>query len=228
MSERRSSALFLAATAIAVLAGLYLALLYAPTERTMGDVQRIFYFHVSSAWSAFLAFTVTCFGSVMFLLRRDMRWDRLAGASSEIGVVFCTIVLITGSLWAHPVWGIWWTWDARLTLTLVLWLIFVSYLMLRGYIEHESKRAFLSAIFGIIGFLDVPLVYFSIRWWRTQHPQPVIAGGEESGLEPSMLFTLLFCVGAFTLLYAFMLRKKIALERARGEIEYLYKLTDQK
>ena len=205
---------------------LYLVFLFAPTEKTMGDVQRIFYFHVPSAWVSFLAFGVTCFGSVAFLSRKDLKWDRLASSSAEIGLLLCTITLITGSLWARPVWGIWWTWDGRLTTMLVLWLIYLSYMMLRSYIDSEMKRAYLSAVVGIIGFIDVFIVYFSIRWWRTQHPSPVIAGGEGSGLETSMLFTLIFCLVTFTMLYFYILGRKIELEKASEEIDYLQRITE--
>ncbi|MFC1729835.1 cytochrome c biogenesis protein [candidate division KSB1 bacterium] len=214
-------------TVFLMLGGLYLTFLYAPTEVTMGNVQRIFYFHVPSAWISFLAFGVTCYGSVAFLTVKDLKWDRLASASAEIGLIFCSLALLTGSLWAKPVWGIWWTWDYRLTSTLVLWLIFVSYIMLRGYIEQETKRAYMSAVVGIIGFLDIPIVYFSIRWWRTQHPSPVLVGGEDSGLEPPMLFTLLFCVVAFTVLYHYLLKKRIAVQKAHEEVDYLHKLVEQ-
>jgi len=220
--------LLMIAAAAGILTGLYLALLYAPTEKTMGDVQRIFYFHVPSAWIAFLAFGVTFFGSISFLMKKDLKWDRIAGSSAEIGLLFCTIALLTGSLWARAVWGIWWTWDARLTSTLVLWLIFTSYVMLRGYIEEAVKRAYLASVVGIIGFLNVPIVFFSIRLWRTQHPQPVIAGGEGSGLAPQMLFTLLFCVAAFTALFFSILQKRTAVEKAREDLNYLYKLVEQK
>jgi len=210
-----------------MLTALYMALLYAPTEQTMGDVQRIFYFHVPSAWVAFVAFGVTCFGAVMFLVRKELRWDILAASSAEIGLLFCTIALLTGTIWAKPIWGIWWTWDARLTSTLVLWLIFTSLIMLRGYIEQETKRAYLSSVVGIIGFIDVPVVFFSIRWWRTQHPQPVIAGGEDSGLAPEMLFTLIFCVTAFTVLYGYILSKRLHLENARSELDKLRRIVEQ-
>ncbi len=212
-------------TVVSVFVSIYMAFLYAPTERTMGDIQRIFYFHVPSAWIAFLAFFVTCFGSVMFLAGRDMKWDRLAASSAEIGLLFTTLALITGTIWARPVWGVWWTWDARLTSTLVLWLIYVSYLMLRSYIDHDIKRGYLSAVVGIIGFLDVPIVFFSIRWWRTQHPQPILEGG---GLTPEMLAALLTAVFAFTLLYALLLQRKLQVEWAKGEVDYLYKMLDQK
>ncbi|MCP4724361.1 MAG: cytochrome c biogenesis protein CcsA [bacterium] len=211
---------------IMMLISIYLVFIYVPAERTMGDIQRIFYFHVSSAWVAFFAFAVTFFCSAAFLIKKDLKWDNIAVSSAEIGLIFTTIALITGSIWARPVWGVWWTWDARLTSTLVLWLIYLSYLMLRNFIESETKRAFLSSVVGIIGFLDVFFVYFSIRWWRTQHPAPVIAGGSDSGLAPPMLFTLIFCLVTFSILYFYLLNRKVNIGRASWEIEDIYRTLD--
>jgi heme exporter protein C len=133
---------------------------------------------------------------------------------------------VTGPIWAKPVWGIWWTWDARLTLTLVLWLIYVAYIMLRVYVRDESRRARLSAVVGIIGFLDVPLVYMSIRWWRTQHPAPVMAGGESSGLAPEMLTTFIVCLAAFTLLFVYLLIKRYRIERLQDDVNELYRMIE--
>jgi len=208
-------------TLVATIVSLYMAFLYAPTEATMGDVQRIFYFHVPSAWVAFFAFLLVFVFSLTYLVRREKRWDNAAAACAEIGVLFCTLVLITGPIWAKPAWGVWWTWDARLTLTLVLWLIYVAYMMLRYYMPDPERRATFSAVLGVVGFIDVPLVYFSIRWWRTQHPQPVMRGGENSGLEPPMLATLLVCLATFTLLFLALLRLRLKLQRLRDEADEL-------
>src|SRR5262249_16691515 len=155
---------------------LYEALVDAPTEKTMGDVQRIFYYHVSSAWTAFVLFGINFIASIVYLIRRSTAADALALVSAEVGVVFCTVVLVTGPLWARPVWGIWWTWDMRLTSTLLLWLIYVSYLVLRRF-STSGQTPVLAAALAIFGALDVPLVYFSIWIFRTQHPQPVIGSG---------------------------------------------------
>jgi heme exporter protein C len=169
---------------------LHAALVGAPTEQTMGDVQRIFYYHVPSAWTSMILFFINFCASIWFLIKRDVISDAIAVATAEVGVVFCTVVLITGPLWARPVWGIWWTWDARLTSTLVLWLIYVSYLILRKYATGGQMQV-LAAVLAVFGFLDVPLVYMAIRWFRTQHPQPVIGGGEGSGIDPRMMHALL-------------------------------------
>jgi heme exporter protein C len=173
--------------------GFYQAIYVAPDEQTMHEVQRIFYYHVPSAMVAFLFFAVSLLGSIGFLsFRRSHReWaqasDAWALAGAEVGVVFCTVVLITGPLWGRRAWGIWWTWDARLTTTLVLWLIYVSYLLLRRFAAGPQVQT-LAAVLGIFGALDVPIVYMSNRWWRTQHPAPVFGGGDDSGIkDPAML-----------------------------------------
>jgi len=203
---------------------LYGAFLYAPRERTMGDVQRIFYFHVASWWIAlFVAFAVVFGSSVAYLASRKGKYDSIAHASAELGIVFTSIGLITGPLWAKPAWGIFWTWDARLSTALVVWLIYVSYLMLRRYVPDEAKRANLAAVVGIIGFVDVPIVFFSIRWWRTQHPSPVIMGGPGTGLEARMLAALMASLVAFLFLYLWLLEKRLSVDRAQQEIEHLHK-----
>ncbi|MCH7549587.1 MAG: cytochrome c biogenesis protein CcsA [Candidatus Krumholzibacteriota bacterium] len=188
---------------------------YAPVELEQKIVQKIFYIHVPLAWNAFLGFFVVFVCSLRYLATRDRKHDVCALAAAEVGVLFTSLVLITGPIWAKPIWGIWWTWDARLTLTLVLWLIYVGYLMLRHYVEDPDKRSTLAAVVGIIGFIDVPLVYFAIRWWRTQHPQPVIAGGDDSGLDPRMAITLYVSGFAFTILYVYLYRRRVALEHLR-------------
>ncbi len=199
-------------------AAILAAFVGAPTEFMMGDVQRIFYFHVPSAWIAFIAyFLVFCF-SIAYLATRKTVWDRRAMAAAEVGTLFCTIVLITGPLWAKPVWGIWWTWDARLTSTFVLWLIYLSYLLLRSALKDSPKTALLAAVVGIIGFLDVPIVYFAIRLWRTQHPKPVILGGSKSGLEPAMYWTLMLSWVALTLLFSLLMRRRLQLLNAEEAV----------
>lgn len=203
---------------------LYMALFYAPREATMGDAQRIFYFHVPSAWIGFLSFFVVFVASILFLLKRERKWDALALAAAEIGVVFTTLVLITGPLWAKAAWGTYWVWDARLTTTLVLWLIYVGYLMLRSSVD-DMKRARMAAVLGIIGFLDVPIIYLSVTWWRTMHPTLLITNS--GGLDAAMSFTLMVALLSFTLLFVWVLlvrvrleqkRDALALQRAREEV----------
>ncbi len=191
----------------------YVALVVAPTEATMGDVQRIFYYHVSSGWVGMVCFFVNFVASILYLWKRSATADAVAEASAEVGVVFCGLLLLLGILWARPVWGIWWTWDARLTTTLVLWLIYVSYLVLRKF-SAGGQTQVLAAAFAIFGFADVPIVYMSIRWFRTQHPAPVIGGGEGSGMAPGIAHVFLFTLVAFTILGAVFvwLRYKLALQ----------------
>ena len=196
----------------------YLALAVAPTEQTMGDVQRIFYYHVPSGWVAFVCFFVNFLASIVYIVKKNPSSDALAAASAEVGVVFCTVLLITGPLWARPVWGIWWTWDARLTTTLVLWLIYVSYLVLRRFAAGGQTQV-LAAALAIFGFIDVPIVYMSIRWFRTQHPSPVIGGGANSGLDPAMLRVFLSNLAAFTLLGFVFLVVRYRLQMRDYELE---------
>ncbi len=208
-------------TFTAMLASLYLVFLYAPTETTMGEVQRIFYFHVSSAWTSFLAIFVVFIYSVRFLATRNRDLDTKALSAAEVGAVFSTMVLVSGPLWAKPVWGIWWTWDARLTSAFVLWLIYLGYLTLRRLVESPEQRARLCAVFGVLGAVDAPIVYMSTRWFRTQHPQPVIAGGEGSGLDPQMRLVLYLTFLAFVLLFFYLWRLRCDLERTQEAVESL-------
>jgi heme exporter protein C len=196
----------------------YQALVVAPTEQTMGDVQRIFYYHVPSAWVAGVCFFVNFLASIAYLWKKSLNADALAASSAEVGVVFCTIVLITGPIWARPVWGIWWTWDARLTTTLVLWLIYVSYLVLRRFASGGQTQT-LAATLGIFGFVDVPIVYMTIRWFRTQHPSPVMGGGQDSGLAPEMLHAFLWNLLAFTLVGVILIAARYRLQRMENELE---------
>lgn len=208
-------------TCVTMLVSLYLIFLYAPTEATMGDVQRIFYFHFASHWVNFMAIFCVFIYSVRFLIQREKELDVKASSAAEVGLVFATIGLLTGMLWAKPVWGIWWTWDARLTSFFVLWLIYWGYLMLRRLVESPEQRARLSAVFGILGAVDVPIIYISNRVWRTQHPQPVVAGGEGSGLDPRMAWTLIASFLAFTLLYFYLWKLRQNLERTQESVESL-------
>jgi heme exporter protein C len=207
-------------TLVAMAVALFGALVYAPTERAMGVAQRVFYVHVPSAWTAFLAFFVVAAASILYLWRGERRWDILALSSAELGVILTSLALITGSLWGKVVWGTWWTWEARLTSTLVLWLIYVAYLMLRAYTEGPHQARF-AAVLGIVGALDIPIIFFSVRWWRTLHPEPMVLRPSGPALEPKMSQALLVSVVAFTLLYIYLLIQRVRLERARDEVEAL-------
>ena len=188
----------------------------------MGAVQKIFYFHVPSAWIAFFAFFVTFICSILVLVNGKKIYDDIASSSAEIGLIFCTIVLITGPIWAKPAWGVWWTWDPRLTTTLILWFIYLGYIMLRKFTDEEDKRAKFSAALGIIGFIDVPIVFLSIRWWRTIHPNVLQKGG--GGLHPDMKTALFVSLFAFTMLYFSMLIKRVIIT----DLETKLKLVEEK
>ena len=206
---RRTTQVLGVATGLTMLVLLAGALVWAPTDRLQGDVQRIFYIHVPAAWIGMLGFGVVFVASIAYLVTRNARWDRLAASSAEVGVVFTTGVMLTGPLWGRPVWGVYWDWDPRLTSFFVLWLLYISYLVLRSYVTEPTRRARYSAVLGIIAFLDVPLVYVSVRWWRSLHPGPVVANPEGPQLPGSMLAVLLVGVAAFTLFYLLLLRLRI-------------------
>src|SRR6202050_2045813 len=195
----------------------YAALFVAPDEKTMHAVQRIFYFHLPSWIAMFSALCVVFYANVAYLVTKKRKFDALGVAGVEVGVMCCTIGLITGPLWARPVWGIWWTWDAKLTSTFILWLLFIAYLLLRGLVEEPEKKASLSAVFAIFASLDIPLVYLANRLWRTQHPQPVIAGGPGSGLDPTMSKVLLLCLFAIFCVMILVLVDRYRLELLRNE-----------
>jgi heme exporter protein C len=203
---------------VGVIVALYMAFLEAPRERTMGDLQRIFYFHVPAGMVGLLALAVNFVASVMYLVKKNRWWDSLAFSAAEIGVMFMTIVLVTGPIWAKPVWLVWWTWSPRLTSSLLLWMLYVAYLLVRNYVPDPDRRAATSAVFGIVAFIDAPIVWFSIRWWRDLHPSPMI---ETGGLAPEMRPALWTCAAAFLLLFIYLLRRRLFVETARQDVEML-------
>lgn len=203
---------------VLMIAALAMVFAWVPTDKDEGIIQRIFYFHVPVAWIAFLAFFVTFIAGIAYLARRNPWWDIVASSSAEIGLVFATLILITGSIWAKPVWGIWWTWDARLTSSLVLWLIYLAYFIVRAYVPEEERRARYAAVVGIIGFVDVPIVALAITLTRTQHPGAIIFQG---GLAGPMLATLLVSIAAFTALYFTLLFVRIHLGEDERELKSL-------
>ncbi len=210
--------ILLVVTAVLMLLALYMVFIFVPTEAEMGIIQRIFYFHVSLAWIAFLAFFVVFVGSIFYLWKRAKVWDIVASSSAEVGIVFTTLVLITGSIWAKPVWGVWWTWDSRLTSSLILWLIYLAYFIVRSYVTEDERRARFAAVVGIIGFIDVPVVALAITLWRTQHPSAIIF---EGGLAPEMVWTLLVSIFAFTALYFLFFTERVLMKKDEDEIKRL-------
>ncbi|MDR6998697.1 cytochrome c biogenesis protein [Neobacillus niacini] len=214
--------LLFGSTLIAMLASIYFIFLYAEEEKTMGAAQKIFYFHVSSAWVAFFAFFITFLFSVLFLIKRKRIFDTYAYVSAEIGVVFTLIVLTTGPIWAKSSWNTWWVWEPRLITTLILFFIYIAYIMIRHMDGVWDKKARLSAVFGIIGFVDVPIVFFAIRWWQTKL-HPIVFGDGPSqkgeGIAPTMLVALLVTIATFTLLYSYLLNKGVTLENMKIKVD---------
>jgi len=183
--------------------------LYAPTDALQGDVQRIFYLHVSSAIAAYGCFAVVLLGGIVYLWKDSLAADRLARAGAVVGVVFTTVTLVMGMLWAKPIWGTYWTWDARLTSTLVLWIIYAGYLMVRRLAEPGRQAARFAAVVGIFGFIDVPVVHFSVTWWRTQHPGPVVIN---DALPSQMLLAFFVTMAATLFLAAVMIAIRYRIE----------------
>src|SRR6266568_8377189 len=207
------STLLLLLTTLGMMISIGLIFLYAPTDAIQGIPQRIFYFHVPIAWIGMLAFGIMAIAGVAYLWKKDERWDWLARASAEIGAVFITLALITGSIWGRTTWGTWWTWDARLTTTLILWFIYIGYLMLRSYMGRTAASARAGAVLAIIGIIDVPIIYESVNWWRTLHPQQVLPIGSSPQLPPEMLYTLLVSFITLTLLFSFLMVQLYQLEK---------------
>ena len=211
------SRILAAAMPIAMLAALAASLLYAPTERQMGPVQRIFYFHVSSAISAGVSYFLVFLGSVLFLRTRADRWDRFAGISAELGVLFSVFVLISGPLWARPIWGVFWRWEPRLTSMLITFTIYVAYLMVRAYGEPGERTQRFAAVVGIVAFVNVPLVHYSIHLWAAEqqlHPPKV-------DLAPAMAQVKYLCYVAFALLYASLMQLRLRQEHLAARLREL-------
>lgn len=227
MSSSRQPLALLLLAAAGMLSGLGAVFMWAPTDCSQiinnvcfqGTVQRIFYIHVPAAWIAYLSFSLVLVGSVAYLKTHSDQWDSLAHSGAELGVVFTGIALVTGMIWAKPVWGTFWQWEPRLTLTLVLFLIYVGYLSFRSTALDETRGARIAAVIGIAGFSAIPLVHFSVKWWRGQHPGPVVVNPEGgAALPPEMLATLLLMVAVFTLLYASLLLLRNRLGRLEKQL----------
>ena len=213
-----------------IVAGLYFALIKAPPDALQGDAQRIMYLHIPSILTAYLSFFIVFVGSCLYLWKREPRDDVLAHSAAEIGTLFTALTIVEGSIWGKPTWGVWWTWDARLTLTAILLLIFIGYLMLRVLIEDENRAAVSSAVVGIIGFLDIPLIHMSVYWWRTLHQPPSILRPDKAPWEnvhPAMLTALAVNFVAFLLLYFYLLSLRIQVGETREKIRRLKLYGDQ-
>lgn len=220
---QKSRTRFLGALALITIAfGLYWALVQAPRDALQGDVQRIMYLHLPSILTAYLSFFLVFIGSCLYLWKREKRDDNLAHSAAELGVLFTALTIIEGSIWGKPTWGVWWTWDARLTLTAILLLIYSGYLMLRSLIDDEDRAALSAAILGIIGFLDIPLIHMSVYWWRTLHQPPSILRPDKlpwENVHPAMLTALAINFVGFLLLYFYLLSLRLRLGEVRSEIK---------
>jgi heme exporter protein C len=207
------SMVLLALAFTGMMISIWMIFLYAPTDAIEGDAQRIFYFHLPSAILGMLSLGIVALGGIVYLWKKDERWDWAARAAAELGTVFLTFALITGSIWGRTTWGTWWTWDARLTTTLILWFIYIGYLMLRSYMGRTPASARAGAVLALIGLIDVPIIYESVNWWRTLHPQSVLPIGSSPQLPPEMLLTLVVAFVAFTLLFSFLMVQLYQLEK---------------
>lgn len=199
-------------------AALARAIFFTPPDRLQGMAQKIFYVHLPSAWVAFLAFGLTAIAGAVWLFIKDARLDRFAESSAEVGVIFTTGVLVSGPLWGKPIWGAWWVWDARLTLTLFLWFLYLGYLVLRGAVDDREARARYSAVVGILGALLIPFIHLSVYLFRTQHPTPIVANPTGIQMPAVMIKTLFFSLGAFTVLYVALVRQRMALAVERDAL----------
>jgi heme exporter protein C len=203
---------------VAVVATFVRAMFFTPLEVMQGAAQKIFYVHAPAAWVAFLAFGLVAVASALYLWLKDDRLDRFAESSAEVGVVFTTVVMITGPIWGRPVWNTWWTWDARLSLTLILWFIYLGYLVLRGVIEDRAMQARFCAVLGILGAMLIPFIHLSVYLFRTLHPRPIIMKPDAPSLPNEMLITLLIAFGSFTLLYVAFMRSRYAFATRRDQL----------
>ncbi len=204
--------------ALGLLAGLAMGFGYAPKDAVQGNVQRIMYLHVPSILTAYVAFALVLAGSLGFLFTRRLAWDRLAHAAGEIGVVFTALTLVSGSIWGKPTWGTWWTWDARLTSTAILFVVYVGYLLLRSMAEERDRGARYAAVVGIMGAVNIPIVHFSVLWWRTLHQPPTILSPERAPMAPAMLRALLVNVVALLLVFLYLLSKRLTVRRLEDEL----------
>ena len=201
---------------------IYMVFVYAPLEIVMGAVQRVFYYHVASGWIGALAFLITLICSILYLATRNLKWDHVALSSVEIGVVFTSMNIVSGSVWARPIWNTWWTWDPRLTTATIMWLLYAAYLMLRQSLENPQRRRTFAAVYGIVAFVSVPLTFDAIRIWRTIHP--VIIGSSDPSAEgnfemtPPMRNAFFFSLFTFTFLYVTLLWHRIRLEQLTVQV----------
>ena len=213
---------FLIITSLLMLVNMYLIFMWVPTEQILGISQRIFYVHVPVAWVGMVAIFLVAIGSVLHLITRNDRWDAIAYSAAEIGLIFGTLMLVTGALWAKPAWGVWWQWDPKLTTALILWFIYVGYLMVRAYAPSGSQGRRYASVVALIGAIDAPIIYMASVWWRTAHPDLNIGPLAESTLDTNMLMVWLYSTVAFTVFYVYLLIERISMRKAEDDIDEVY------
>jgi heme exporter protein C len=213
------------ASAVLFLGALWMVFIYAPLEALMNYVQKVFYFHISNAWVGMLGFIVAAVAGVVYLVKKDLKWDIVEQAAVEISLVFFLIAIVTGSIWAKPSWGTYWTWDARLTTAAILEMIYLAYLLLRQGIEDPERRARFSAVYTLVGSVSIPITFLSIRIWQTIHPVIIGGGGSDSkgsfGMTPPMLLTMFFCLATFSVIFITLLWYRVRLGSLAAQVDRL-------
>ncbi|MCE2457367.1 MAG: cytochrome c biogenesis protein CcsA [Dehalococcoidia bacterium] len=216
--RRISGDVLLIGSALLMALTLYLVYMWVPTELNLGVSQRIFYFHVPLGWIGMVSIMVVAVASIMHLATGRQKWDDLAYSTAEIGIIFASLILVTGAIWGKPVWGVWWTWDAKLTTTLVLWFIYVGYLMVRAYGPAGTQGKRFASVIALIGAIDAPIIYKATDWWRSAHPERNVP----SDLNEKMLLTLMVSVLAFTVLYVYLLMERYSLRRSESDLDEIH------
>jgi len=207
---------------------LYMVFMWVPTEQNLGVSQRIFYFHVPLGWIGMVSIMVVAVASFLHLITGKQKWDSLAYATAELGVIFASLILVTGSIWGKPVWGVWWTWDAKLTTTLILWFIYVGYLMVKAYAPKGSQGRRYASVVALIGAIDAPIIYMATVWWRTAHPDLNIGPlADSDSLDSKIALTFLVSMITFTVFYIFMLMERYSLKLTETALDELHQKITQ-
>ena len=216
---------FISLSSVLMVVSLYMSLIWAPTEITLGDSQRIFYIHIPLAWLGMLSVIILAVFSIAYLITRNIKWDNLAYSTAELGFILITLVLVTGMIWSKAEWTVWWTWDPKLTTTVILWFIYLAYIMLRKYGPSDLRGASYGAVLGIIGAIDVPMIYMAANWWSSAHPELNIGplSDQSSSVNSEMMMTLLVSLIAYTMLYIIILNEKYVVQKGTNVIDEIYK-----
>ena len=216
---------FISLSSVLMVGSMYMSLIWAPTEITLGDSQRIFYIHIPLAWLGMLSVIILAVFSIAYLITRNIKWDNLAYSTAELGFILITLVLVTGMIWSKAEWTVWWTWDPKLTTTVILWFIYLAYIMLRKYGPSDLRGASYGAVLGIIGAIDVPMIYMAANWWSSAHPELNIGplSDQSSSVNSEMMMTLLVSLIAYTMLYIIILNEKYVVQKGTNLIDETYK-----